>query len=413
MSQVLVQNQSSVADALSKNVYEAMDRACRRIAPVWPLDSFVAVNPFMGYSDHRFEEVSAILANATGGRMTMPVDYYLNALDCGQIALQDVQTALKEFDAPHADAPQEFLSAVRTDAKDEQPSAKVPTVTQLASQLSGKDWEELTKDRVSSWAAAYFDQGEALWKSTDSADSVYFAWKFEAEIDRTPEIMGLKGFRAAIQSLPDSPRAAAKEILDRLAPIEQGRELYYYRLLMQVSGWAGYAAKIVWDHELNGTENDTLFEFLVVMLAWEYGVYCSLQNSELPQLWTESQSRLAELSSSPAIEKVRQDELILQTAFDHAEHRRTLSLVNRDESDLPAKTERPEAQAVFCIDVRSEVYRRHIETVNPHVETFGFAGFFGFPIEYVPIGHTQGSAQCPVLLKPGFTILESMPSEEE
>jgi uncharacterized protein YbcC (UPF0753/DUF2309 family) len=73
-------------------------------------------------------------------------------------------------------------------------------------------------------------------------------------------------------------------------------------------------------------------------------------------------------------------------------------------------------QAAFCIDVRSEVYRRALETVLPDAETIGFAGFFGFPIEYIPIGHIKGGAQCPVLLTPKYVVCEAVdnaaPEEE-
>ena len=65
-------------------------------------------------------------------------------------------------------------------------------------------------------------------------------------------------------------------------------------------------------------------------------------------------------------------------------------------------------QAAFCIDVRSEIYRRALETICPEAETIGFAGFFGFPIEYVPIGNVKGGAQCPVLLKPAFIVCEAV-----
>jgi uncharacterized protein YbcC (UPF0753/DUF2309 family) len=69
---------------------------------------------------------------------------------------------------------------------------------------------------------------------------------------------------------------------------------------------------------------------------------------------------------------------------------------------------RPPVQAAFCIDVRSETFRRALETVYPEAETIGFAGFFGFPIEYVPIGQLKGGAQCPVLLKPAFVVCEAV-----
>jgi hypothetical protein len=69
---------------------------------------------------------------------------------------------------------------------------------------------------------------------------------------------------------------------------------------------------------------------------------------------------------------------------------------------------RKAVQAAFCIDVRSEVFRRALETVSDDVETIGFAGFFGFPIEYVRLGDTHGGAQCPALLTPQFVISESV-----
>ncbi|MEI7957193.1 MAG: putative inorganic carbon transporter subunit DabA [Verrucomicrobiota bacterium] len=63
-------------------------------------------------------------------------------------------------------------------------------------------------------------------------------------------------------------------------------------------------------------------------------------------------------------------------------------------------TTRPVAQAVFCIDVRSEVLRRHLEASLPGSQTIGFAGFFGFPVAHKPAGEDHSAARCPVLLVP-------------
>ena len=66
---------------------------------------------------------------------------------------------------------------------------------------------------------------------------------------------------------------------------------------------------------------------------------------------------------------------------------------------------RPLAQAMFCIDVRSESFRRHLEEVGGN-ETFGFAGFFGVPISYQGFGSDHETDQCPVLLKPKHKVKE-------
>jgi uncharacterized protein len=66
---------------------------------------------------------------------------------------------------------------------------------------------------------------------------------------------------------------------------------------------------------------------------------------------------------------------------------------------------RPLSQAIFCIDVRSECFRRNLEEIGGN-ETFGFAGFFGVPICYQGFSSEQQTDQCPVLLKPKHIVKE-------
>ncbi len=61
------------------------------------------------------------------------------------------------------------------------------------------------------------------------------------------------------------------------------------------------------------------------------------------------------------------------------------------------------AQWVFCIDVRSEGLRRHIEQQGKH-ETFGYAGFFGVAHELIDKDKHKLTHQCPVILKPELQI---------
>jgi hypothetical protein len=66
---------------------------------------------------------------------------------------------------------------------------------------------------------------------------------------------------------------------------------------------------------------------------------------------------------------------------------------------------RPLAQAAFCIDVRSEPFRRHLENVGPY-ETLGFAGFFGIPMDHRVFDTEESVPLCPVLLKPQHAMFE-------
>ena len=70
-----------------------------------------------------------------------------------------------------------------------------------------------------------------------------------------------------------------------------------------------------------------------------------------------------------------------------------------EQSELPGEIKvRHQAQAVFCIDVRSESIRRHLEAIGDY-ETFGFAGFFAVFIRYQGLGSDHETDQFPVIMK--------------
>lgn len=77
--------------------------------------------------------------------------------------------------------------------------------------------------------------------------------------------------------------------------------------------------------------------------------------------------------------------------------------VNRDVSEGSEK--RPFAQALFCIDTRSERLRRHLESVGDY-QTFGIAGFFGVPVSFMELGKGNEVHLCPVLLTPKNLVME-------
>lgn len=68
-------------------------------------------------------------------------------------------------------------------------------------------------------------------------------------------------------------------------------------------------------------------------------------------------------------------------------------------------------QALFCIDVRSERLRRHLEAVGDY-ETFGIAGFFGVPVSFVEYGKGHETALCPAIVTPKNVAVE-MPHKHE
>ena len=393
----------------ARDVESVVKTVCDRIAPVWPLEAFVAVNPYLGLSDHHFSDAAALLASTAGAQTTLPSTYYLDAFDRGRITDADLAGALGASRHSSTADPAEFLRQVRSRHLDPaEPPRRVETVATVATALTGRDWDRLAAERVSDWAAAYFDEGQAGWRSTVADQPLFRAWKAEAGLDRTPEVMGLRGFRASVRALPESAVATTARALDVLQISPEIAEQYLHALLLRVGGWSAHVARMVFESSLQGRADDKLTEFLAVLLGWELGIFESLEAHGVCGAWQRALSSGLGLGADDAPTQHLTDRLVLQDAFDRSEQRRLIGDLSLPRPTTPAPSDAPRAQAVFCIDVRSEVFRRHLESVAPDIDTIGFAGFFGFPIEFVPLAHDHGDAQCPVLLTPGYTVDETV-----
>jgi len=396
----------------SSTLLETLRTSTARIAPIWPLENFVAVNPYFGMSDFTFSEVALRLQKVAGAKMTLPLRYYLSKIKEGEILSEDLAKAIQTFDQVDL-SPEDFVNQVRALDSLPQPISRIPTVGGTAALLTEHDWGQLADQRIAAWAASYFDKGQALWSAVNKDDSAYASWKREACLDRTPRVMGLPGVRKAAAALPNDPLLAAAEALKNLGIPEEAQDVYFQCLLMRLGGWSATAALRNWDAELAGSTDNTLVEILCIRLAWESILLKCVNHPDLQEQWEERLLTLTQLASESTLPKSLVHALVLQEAYDQSEHRRLDSLFEgQNVSKATGDEVKLLAQAVFCIDVRSEVFRRNLETVSSDIATLGFAGFFAFPIAIQPLGHASTNAQCPVLLTPGFTMKEGTGSQD-
>ena len=399
---------SDTSPALSaESVKGAVERATHAVAPVWPLETFVAVNPFHALADRSVAEAARTVARTAGARMTMPRSFYADALASGRIRKIHLAEALAEAklqaDIELPANEDRLLDILRRDPSPAPPPL-VPTVADVVGRLSGRDWACIVVDRIGAWAATYFDEGQASWPSPWRGLTPYEAFRAEASLDATPEILGAQGFRLAIQRLPPDATRAIEHALARLGVPEASLDLYLQRLLASIGGWASFARHRVWNHELHGVADATLAEVLAVRLAWEVALLDVFASRDAEQAWSAARTHIPHAPDGSDVDLAIDQ--VLQNAYEKAWQE---ELFGKLGGGSPRHDRgRPRVQAAFCIDVRSEVFRRAFEAADAHCETIGFAGFFGFPIEYVPLGQERGGAQCPVLLTPKGVVLESV-----
>ena len=276
-------------------------------------------------------------------------------------------------------------------------------------------------------------------------------------------IAGIRDWTRIIAALPDHAEEALASGLEKLGVSDEESLAYLRRHLGQLPGWAGY---IRWrdrnpDYAAQHAHPIDPVDYLAVRLSLEFALADALCRrrggalARLPELRQRLQSlALADLAHpdehpetaricadawrlfhiaqffclsredfeqlSPTeagrmlawLDHFPQDVLrpIWQAAYE-AEYRNGLlgklvdARVRAAAAIAAAGRQRPRAHAVFCIDARSEPFRRNLEAQGDYA-TLGFAGFFATPIYFRGLDSADEKLLCPVLIKPKYGVQE-------
>jgi len=386
----------------SAEIDRCIDAACSRIAPLWPLKHFVAVNPFFGMMDHSFQDASDTLARVIGTSLYMPRSYYLEQMESGRITDQDIEQAI------HACGSGKTLEQVRHELylPAPMPNVGMASVSEVLDKVEGEIWTRFVMERISLHCAAYFDLGQALFAYPWKGMTLYQSWLKTASIDNSPAMMGLAQFKKHVAKLPTDPRAAIDWAAAQLGIPEVAIERYLHASLLGIGGWASWARYLRWQAELRGGQDDSLVDLLAIRLAWDVLLFEEKRSAALIARWRDM---LASSMRAPSDKRRAAAELdrIMLNAMEIGFQRSVISGLAASGGSKKIGV-RPSVQAAFCIDVRSEVFRRALETVAPAVQTIGFAGFFGIFIEYVPLGASCGNSHVPVIFNPAYRIYEEV-----
>ena len=296
------------------------------------------------------------------------------------------------------------------------------------------------------WCAAYIDTGQALWPMPYRDLGLWAAWRKLAAFDPALDRKARRALEEFIEALPLTPEAAIHCCLDWLRIDEAAWQETLERHLLRLPGWASYLKWRAEQASAGSPEAAVLSDYLAIRLA--YTTALRRQAMPVPVVpaadkagTTAHAARIdavaaalaglarnglidpaslgalsaAEVSAvNAALEAFTETEQSLIWLEAHEETYRS-GLLSSIGAALPADDDEPApagddgdrafGQLVFCIDVRSEPFRRNLERIGRY-ETLGFAGFFGVPVQYTAYADATSLDVCPALLKPRYRVAD-------
>lgn len=412
-----------------------VSQAFEAVAPLWPLETFVAVNHLAGFDKYPFEMVMSRLAPLYGARGFLERQSFEKLRRQGRIKAVDEKEAVDRLNRKAAlksgiTLPR-VLRSISEQAEKAGKSRKDGVVQPGPSSI---DQVKLLNDQTIKWCAPYFDKGNSIWEMPHKAEGLYRAWRELARHDLSlPPQM-----RMTIANLPRSAEEALEKYLVKTNLSNSSDKVAYLtRLLMLLPGWSSYVRRH--HDEPDASSKNIMVDFLAVRAVLDYELnrdFAEIARSSGRQpivdqidldILEESNNGQAAESELPVLQEALEinyrNELIasikrkLDTDKEKEQEIKAVAVRSANETHRPepgtgSKLGRRDAQLVFCIDVRSEGMRRHIEQTGNY-QTIGFAGFFGFPISLECSGHSEARSLCPVLIKPQSVVRQAAPRDKD
>ncbi|MBX6351911.1 MAG: DUF2309 domain-containing protein [Thermoflavifilum sp.] len=429
----------------SEDVRDWVREALDVVALQWPLPIFIARHPWPALEHIRFEDAMGMLQDLQGTRLYPSLTVFRSALEHGDIHPQHLERRLRAWmeahlpsslrpqlgrlcrdllmveELPCGDAAPEVRQwAERTVARGEAPSAYPPV--RLVTDASPDLARRLTLLTIR-WCKLFLDRGQAAWRLPGRDAGLYGAWRRLASAD--PGLTRRE--RRRMGPLPEDPALAVREGLGHLGVPRDAAVDYLRAHLAALPGWVGL---LRWEGHEAGDELGFVVDYLALRISLErilngerraFAAVDPVHHAEavvplLSALVQHAQMTPARWETLPRA--LRRQTLAALHQFLRAgrwqvwleawEDSYGEVLRERMTSGRWPSLDAPIAQLLFCIDVRSERFRRRIEAAGPF-ETYGCAGFYNLPMRTRDLDSPYAHPSCPAIVTPVVEVQEVLP----
>lgn len=414
-----------------------IQNAAKKIPVTWPLQQLIAVNPLEDLTEESIYDASIQMAKTTSAQLAMPAQFYIDLYDNGHLSHSSLEKAI-ENQLQHIlklkiDTQQ--MGMLKNKILSRMISAEGSRRLLEAEELLEYNQRKQTGLLVSSQIAKYFydDPFTTTYQECCHWLSSYFAKSIK---DMLPENQSMfaawrkftenknKDWFDIINGNSDDVILFIENIAKELNISDVIMQAYITNILWQLKGWAGY---IKWQENYsynNLVKNKAcMADIVAIWLANELyivkknqkkldGIYVfdekikDVLSAEIPLVFELKDAfNVQGLNINPEALVMNYYDIIWiwQNAYELLYHDKLINKLRINLNTHIFNKKKNDAQLVFCIDVRSEGIRRHLEKQGNYA-TYGYAGFFGLAFKLDNKSNNKISYQCPALINPNLHL---------
>ncbi|GIL20226.1 MAG: DUF2309 domain-containing protein [Candidatus Jettenia sp.] len=430
-------------EMMSDKIEHAIEHTKHLMPDQGPLPFFVHHNTIHHFETYDFFEGVKQAGRTYGAKAFMSEEEFLLAFERGRITADVLQKKIKEYIEHHKLTIQpDLLFKLMTEKPHVRPAPDariLQFVNNTAYQRPGyykeaiqithnRDIDELIQPVLFRFLSSYFDFGLAYWPMPNRekgmwqcfceiySKSSFFSTKFLKTLKRI--VTGMKRYRYD---------EAITLLLQYLAIPENHMEDYMFRTLYRYKGWTGTIKSLekmpewIPSQDIKAVYKEVIPVILILELAAIKSI-CDLRDLKIPVYKSEPLYNpyfIAAVVSALGIkndaefprevtqftEENRQE--IWQRAYEDTFYTQFLSAYRQCAIEEKPKYELPCYQVFCCIDDREESFRRHLEQIDPGVETLGAAGHFALDMRFKGAPEKHYRKMCPhPMVTPSVQVYE-------